>query len=104
VTDKASSTPVAIPTVDAWMIAGDKGAYCLVFYCEHCRRWHTHGCGAGHRAAHCLHPSPGSYTLRSSLRRASLLSPYLGTGYNLRNVGALSPENRKRYNSGRCRV
>lgn len=25
----------------------------LRFWCEWCRRWHQHGRGAGHRAAHC---------------------------------------------------
>lgn len=28
-------------------------------WCEHCRRWHTHGSSPGHRAAHCDHERLG---------------------------------------------
>lgn len=38
------------------------------FWCEFCRRYHLHGEGGGHRAAHCSNP----------------LSPFLLIGYILR--------------------
>ena len=40
-------------------------------WCIHCRRWHLHGAGEGHRAAHCTNKD----------------SPYLKTGYVLTRVG-----------------
>ena len=30
----------------------------LRVWCAWCRRWHLHGIGYGHRAAHCSPPSP----------------------------------------------
>ena len=40
------------------------------FYCDHCKRFHYHGRGNGHRVAHCHDPK----------------GPYAGTGYILREV------------------
>jgi hypothetical protein len=40
-------------------------------WCIHCRRWHYHGQGEGHRVAHCSKPD----------------SPYERTGYILQHVG-----------------
>ncbi|MHA1867427.1 MAG: hypothetical protein ACTSXD_05120 [Candidatus Heimdallarchaeaceae archaeon] len=39
----------------------------MKFYCEFCKRWHLHGKGEGHRAAHCFNSD----------------SPYENTGYIL---------------------
>ncbi len=40
-------------------------------WCKHCREWHRHGPGAGHREAHCSDSS----------------SPYWRLGYNLAYAG-----------------
>jgi hypothetical protein len=51
----------------------------LTFWCIHCREWHRHGQGGGHRAAHC---------------RIST-SPYLATGYDLVVVGPMTQQVRR---------
>jgi hypothetical protein len=38
------------------------------FWCDYCRRWHSHGAGEGHRVAHCINQE----------------SPYLNGGYVLK--------------------
>ncbi len=47
----------------------------LTFWCVHCREWHRHGPGAGHRQAHCFRPSP-----------------YRETGYDLVVVGPMTQQ------------
>ena len=54
--------------------AFDTGKHSVV-WCDHCRRWHFHSRGDGHRVAHC----------------ADRRSPYDATGYSLRCVGAAPP-------------
>ena len=51
----------------------------LTFWCMHCREWHRHGHGAGHRLAHC--------------RDAA--SPYRETGYDLVVVGPMTQQVRR---------
>ncbi len=48
----------------------------LRVWCVHCQRWHYHGKGEGHRIAHCRHHGGNPE------------SPYLQTGYILREVKA----------------
>ncbi len=45
------------------------------FWCPFCRKYHTHGAGEGHRAAHCI----------------NLASPFVATGYLVR----LAPRSRR---------
>jgi hypothetical protein len=52
---------------------------CWVVYCAHCRDWHRHSPGDGHRAAHCW--------------RAG--SPYRVTGYVLEYAGRVTAEVRR---------
>lgn len=52
----------------------------LVFWCVHCRRWHTHGAGDGHRVAHCKDGAP-----------------YTRGGYVLKSIGPLPRALRRRY-------
>lgn len=59
-----------IPTLPAEPRDDDPTMYQV--WCEHCRRWHLHGRGLGHRGAHCVRDD----------------SPYLATGYIL----ALPPQ------------
>lgn len=58
------------PTLPAF----DTG-YQFVVWCDHCRRWHFHSRGNGHRVAHCYVPN----------------SPYDNPGYSLHCVGAAPP-------------
>jgi hypothetical protein len=55
------------PTLDADVLEKNN----LIVWCDHCRGWHTHSLGDGHRAEHCYDPR----------------SPYAASGYNLRSVG-----------------
>ena len=57
-----------IPVLDAYR---DRDGLGLSVWCKHCRRWHGHSLGDGHRVAHCHDRS----------------SPYDDTGYILREVG-----------------
>lgn len=61
-------TVASIPTIHAEL----HGELQVRFYCPHCRQFHYHGRGDGHRVAHC---------------RATH-SPYLKTGYILLTVPA----------------
>jgi hypothetical protein len=66
--EKGMTTPIReIPTLPAY--ATTEGH--LRVYCVHCRKWHYHGEGAGHRMAHCMDDE----------------SPYHRTGYYLAPVG-----------------
>ena len=48
----------------------------VTFWCIHCRVWHRHGHGGGHRQAHCRGGA----------------SPYLATGYDLVVVGPMTTQ------------
>lgn len=48
-----------------------KGVTRYVVWCKHCKKWHRHGAGEGHREAHCTDSASG----------------YWKTGYNLAFVG-----------------
>lgn len=63
------------PVVPAFATGDKQWAMVCVF----CRRWHFHGAGAGHRAAHCHIDS----------------SPYCKRGYILEYAGKLTAEIRK---------
>jgi hypothetical protein len=64
----------AVPRLPARALAGLPGVSArLVVRCDWCEEDHTHGVGAGHRAAHCTCSD----------------SPYRGTGYELIQVGGL---------------
>ncbi len=52
----------------------------LAVWCIHCREWHRHGRGDGHRLAHCR----------------SATSPYLSTGYDLVVVGPMTRHVKRR--------
>ena len=52
-------------------------------WCRHCKVWHYHGHGEGHRVAHCHDPE----------------SPYHRPGYTLRPIGKTVPT----YKNGRPR-
>jgi hypothetical protein len=56
---------VTAPTLTAYPLGN--GLPGLRAWCGHCRRWHHHGDGYGHRTAHCTRPG----------------SPYSSTGYVL---------------------
>jgi len=45
--------------------------YSQRFYCETCRRWHSHGMGKGWRASHC--PNRDSYYLQPAEADAKLI-------------------------------
>ncbi len=69
-----SPWPAGPPTFAAFRTAD---GVCLAFFCDWCERLHYHGAcgpewgqGTGHRAAHCDNPA----------------SPYLATGYIIREV------------------
>ena len=69
-----------MPVLDAYILDSDG---CLAVWCIHCRRWHFHGVGDGHRVAHCDGAD----------------SPYQRTGYVLQETGLAVP----RYKNGRPR-
>jgi len=70
-------TEKVIPVLMAWDW-GD-GIHCIT-WCEHCRRYHWHGLGDGHRWAHCSHPPE---------------TPFMETGYIIKVVGPVPPEIKK---------
>ena len=55
------------PTLPAEPVTDDDGVVVWRVWCKHCRDWHYHGPGDGHREAHCRDQS----------------SPYRSNGYNL---------------------
>ena len=56
------------PTLPAREIRNEEtGVVRWVIWCPHCREWHRHGAGEGHRESHCTEPA----------------SPYRTSGYNL---------------------
>ena len=56
------------PTLPAHELVNEEtGVVQWTVWCKHCREWHSHGAGEGHREAHCTEPG----------------SPYLVSGYNL---------------------
>ena len=73
-------TDLETPVLDAYVWDADG---CLAVWCVHCRVWHHHGAGDGHRVAHC--------------DRADSL--YQRTGYVLQETGLPIP----RYKNGRPR-
>jgi hypothetical protein len=40
----------------------------LAAWCKHCRQWHHHGRGVGHRWAHCMKPDSPYHRTRYILR------------------------------------
>ena len=56
------------PVIKALPRPDFKGGY--MFWCPFCQRWHRHGRGEGHRAAHCTSPE----------------SPFNETGYVLKLI------------------
>ncbi len=68
----ADLTVPTIPVLDAYL--SDTGQ--LWAWCAHESAWHRHGRGDGHRRPHCL----------------CRCSPYVSTGYQLREVGPLTRE------------
>jgi hypothetical protein len=59
------------PTLPAFQGNGEDHSVRWLVWCRHCRVWHEHGPGEGHRIAHCGQPTP-----------------YTQTGYNLALRGA----------------
>jgi hypothetical protein len=59
------------PTLAAWENVDHDGRKVWGVRCDHCRAWHWHGAGEGHRLAYCFRPG----------------SPYAGQGYNLAWAG-----------------
>lgn len=51
-------TPDPVPVLDAY----PHGQTQWRVRCRHCRRWHYHSIGEGHRRAHCWRPSPFKVT------------------------------------------
>lgn len=62
------------PFVAAWTRTDQPDA--LRMWCHHCRRWHHHGQGEGHRIAHCHDEA----------------SPYSETGYVLVLAAGKAPK------------
>jgi hypothetical protein len=76
------------PTLPAYT---EPGTGFLRAWCPYCLRWHLHGQGAGHRAAHCRLTS----------------SPLMTSGYTLIDAGPWNPAdwdthgNRKQQGAGK---
>jgi hypothetical protein len=86
VTERKSSETAAPPRLPAYRItAGSQSR--LIVYCEHCRDYHFHGVGDGHRIAHCHVES----------------SPYRQTGYTLIEVGPATAAIRRDFRRRRPR-
>jgi hypothetical protein len=80
--------PVA-PVLPAWAISDDD----VVAWCRHCRFWHHHTAGSGHRTARCppgtgyatsgyvLHVQPAPAWVRDDIGRAKPQGPPVRAPY-----------------------
>ncbi|MCX5673838.1 MAG: hypothetical protein NTX87_02420 [Planctomycetota bacterium] len=74
---QAAVGPDGIPALAA--VPRADGRPGLRIWCRHCRRWHLHGMGYGHRVAHCADVDR---------RGRPVESPYRATGYRLAQAAA----------------
>lgn len=68
------------PTLPAFERADRQGRRQWVAWCPHCRRWHTHRPGEGHRNPHCTRRHSPSYAMGYNLAYAGR---FMGRGFRL---------------------